>query len=211
VANATSTYGSRPDDGWGPVRSSAAGTTAADSRAADARATPGATTDGRATAGRVSAPSPRSGSVRRPGGTGSATAWDRLAAVGKGEDSAAPERGLPGWAALLVLIAISAVGGVIDMISGTGVRGGFNVAIIVASVASILLVRRSGMFPVVVAPPIVYSVVSGLMLYVRSDGLDDRRVLIDTAANWLVYGFPAVAAATAAVLIIAGFRLITHR
>ena len=33
------------------------------------------------------------------------------------------------------------------------------------------LVRRSGMFPVVIAPPIVYSLGSGGMLYIRSGGL----------------------------------------
>ncbi|MEO8889502.1 MAG: DUF6542 domain-containing protein [Jatrophihabitantaceae bacterium] len=123
----------------------------------------------------------------------------------------ANERGLPGWAALLVLLAIAAVGGVIDTISGAQARGGFNIGIIVASVVAILLVRRSGMFPVVIAPPIVYSVASGLMLYLRSGGLSDRKALYDGAANWLVYGFPAIAAATAAVLIIAGIRLITRR
>jgi hypothetical protein len=121
------------------------------------------------------------------------------------------EYGLPGWAALLVLIAIAGVGGLIDMLSGTQVRGGFNIGIVVASIAAILVVRRSNMFPVVVAPPIVYSAASGLLLYVRSNGLHDRKVLIDTAANWLVYGFPAIAAATAAVLIIAGIRLLTRR
>jgi hypothetical protein len=63
----------------------------------------------------------------------------------------------------------------------------------------------------VIAPPLVYSLASASMLYVRSSGLKDRRVLLDGAANWLVYGFPAIAAATAAVLIIAGIRLITHR
>ena len=45
----------------------------------------------------------------------------------------------------------------------------------------------------------------------RSHGLDDRGVLIDAATNWLVYGFPAIAGATAAVLIIAGIRLIIRR
>ena len=49
------------------------------------------------------------------------------------------------------------------------------------------------------------------MLYFRSGGLHDRQVLFDGAANWLVYGFPAIAAATAAVLIIAGIRLISGR
>ncbi len=118
---------------------------------------------------------------------------------------------MPGWAALLVLLGIAGLGGLIDMISGTHVRGGFNIAIIVASIVAVLIVRRSGMFPVVVAPPIVYSAASGLMLYVRSNGLNDRRVLIDSAANWLVYGFPALAAATAAVLFIAAIRMITRR
>lgn len=121
------------------------------------------------------------------------------------------ERGLPAWAALLVLLAIAGVGGLIDMINGTHVRGGFNIGIIVASVVAIIAVRRSAMFPIVVAPPIVYSAASGFLLYIRSGGLHDRKVLIDTAANWLVYGFPAIAAATAAVLIIAGIRIMLRR
>jgi hypothetical protein len=121
------------------------------------------------------------------------------------------ERGLPGWAALLVLLAIAGVGGLIDTASGSQVRGGFNVGIIVASIVAMLVVRRSAMFPVVIAPPLVYSLASASMLYLRSGGLKDKKVLLDGAANWLVYGFPAIAAATAAVLIIAGIRLITHR
>ena len=118
---------------------------------------------------------------------------------------------MPAWAALLVLLAIAAIGGVIDTLSGSQVRGGFNVGIVVASIAAILLVRRSAMFPVVIAPPLVYAGASAAMLYLRSGGLHDKKVLFDGAANWLVYGFPAIAAATAAVLIIAGIRLITHR
>ncbi|MEP7019448.1 MAG: DUF6542 domain-containing protein [Pseudonocardiales bacterium] len=123
----------------------------------------------------------------------------------------APERGLPAWGALLVLLAIAGLGGVIDTISGSQVRGGFNIGIVVASVIAMLLVRRTSMFPVVIAPPLVYSLASASMLYLRSGGLHDKKVLFDGAANWLVYGFPAIAAATAAVLIIAGVRLITHR
>jgi hypothetical protein len=123
----------------------------------------------------------------------------------------ARERGLPGWAALLVLLVIAGIGGVIDTISGAQVRGGFNIGIVAASIVAMLVVRRSAMFPIVIAPPLVYSAASGAMLYLRSSGLHDKKVLFDGAANWLVYGFPAIAAATAAVLIIAGVRLITHR
>lgn len=121
------------------------------------------------------------------------------------------ERGLPGWAALLLLVVIAGIGGLVDTLTGAHVRGGFNVGIVVASVVAILAVRRSAMFPIVIAPPLVYSGASAAMLYVRSSGLNDRRVMFDAAANWLVYGFPAVASATAAVLIIAGIRMLTGR
>ncbi len=121
------------------------------------------------------------------------------------------QRGLRGWAALLLLLVIAGIGGLIDSLSGAQIRGGFNIAIIVASIVAILAVKRSAMFPVVVAPPLVYAGASGMMLYLRSGGLNDRKVLFDAAANWLVYGFPAIAAATAAVLIIAGIRMVVRR
>lgn len=121
------------------------------------------------------------------------------------------ERGLPWWGALLVLLAIAAVGGLIDTVGSSSTRGGFNIGIVIASVVAIVVVRRSHMFPIVIAPPIVYSGAAVFDLYLRSGGLHNRRVVFDAAANYLVYGFPAIASATAAVLIIAGVRLITRR
>lgn len=121
------------------------------------------------------------------------------------------ERGLAGWQAVVVLIVIAGIGGLIDLLTGTHVRGGFNYGIVLASLVAILVVRRSSLFPVVVAPPLVYFIASAALLVFRSNGLNDKKVVIDAAANWLVYGFPAIAAASAVVLIIAGVRLITNR
>lgn len=137
-----------------------------------------------------------------------ASARERLEAVGRPD---VRERGLPGWAGLLVLVGLTILGILFDAMRGHQLGLGFNVGIISGSVLAILLVRRSGMFPVVVAPPIVYSLGAGISLYLRSGGLHDRGVLIDAATNWLVYGFPAIAAATASVLIIGGIRLIVRR
>ena len=123
----------------------------------------------------------------------------------------APERGAPAWLAVLVLIVIAAIGGAVDLATGSQVKGGFNIGVVVASVVAIIIVRRRSMFPVVVAPPLVYFGASAVLLYARSGGLHDRKVLLDAAANWLVYGFPAIAGATAAVLIIAGIRLYSGR
>lgn len=175
-------------------------------------------------AGRAPAP-PRTG---RPTDTRVDSGWQASAWTGGGwSDDGTPdqavherparagthpaERGLPSWLALVVLLVIAGIGGIIDMLSGTQVRGGFNVGIVLASVVAILVVRRSGMFPIVIAPPIVYSVASGAMVYLRSGGLSDHKALYDAAANWLVYGFPAIACATAAVLIVAGVRMIIRR
>jgi hypothetical protein len=118
------------------------------------------------------------------------------------------QRGLPGWLALVVLLVIAGIGGLIDTISGSEVRGGFNLALVIASIVAILIVRHRDMFPIVVAPPLVYVIASAALLYVRSDYLHNRKIIIDAAANWLVYGFPAIAGASAAVLIIAGIRLV---
>jgi hypothetical protein len=99
----------------------------------------------------------------------------------------------------------------IDSLGSSQARGGFNIGIVVASVVAILAVKRSHMFPIIIAPPIVYSVVAMGQLYSTSGGLHDKKAVFDAAANYLVYGFPAIAAATAAVLIIAGIRLIARK
>jgi hypothetical protein len=140
------------------------------------------------------------------------------AQAGYDDAPAAPrpyERGQVWWVALLVLIAITVLGAVIDSIASIGSDDGFNYGIVIASIAAILLVKRSNMFPVVVAPPIVYSVVAMVQLYLKSSLSNDKHGLINTVLdavqNYLVYGFPALASATAAVLIIAGIRLVARK
>jgi hypothetical protein len=204
-----------PDDGWDApthIRSASAPADAvmptssasltdrasgSTSGAASAAASPGASTSGATSA------------AASPGAYPAATV--NRSSSRSGARAGHTERGIAGWQAVLVLVAISAVGGVIDVARGSSVKGGFNIALIVASVVAILLVRRSQMFPVLVAPPLVYFIASAGMLYVRSSGLQDRSRLLDAAINWLVYGFPAIAGATAAVLIIGGIRLLLRR
>ena len=140
-------------------------------------------------------------------GRSAPTVADRMRAT----TSTAPQSGLRAWAALLVLVAIMVLGILIDSMRGEQLSTGFDLGIILGSAVAILIVRRSGMFWVIVSPPIVYSLGAGVSLYLRSGGLHDRGVLIDAATNWLVYGFPAIAGASAAVLIIAGIRLILRK
>jgi hypothetical protein len=222
VADAPGTYGGwrdDADDGWGPstsVRSAGGNSSSGLGRSRGRNHEPGLLADSRRgeRADSAAAPTTRAGS--HSGSAGAAHAERRPAVATSADEQPqftphAHERGLPGWGALLVLVGIAAVGGLIDMLRGTHVRGGFNIAIVVAAFVGILIVRRSSLFTVVVAPPIVYTAASLGTVYFRSGGLKDKKVLLDSAANWLVYGFPAIAAASAAVLIIAGVRLIVRR
>lgn len=192
------------DDGWGPSTAVYGGGSKRIGRAFNAPATKTRDDDEWSPAGPASRDQQRAN--RR-----AEQAADREEARAEAAADRASERGVSWWLALIVLIVIAAIGGAIDTLGSIQVRGGFNIGIIVASVVAILIVKRSHMFPVVIAPPIVYSGGAIFQLYLRSSGLHDKRVVFDAAANYLVYGFPAIAAATAAVLIIAGLRMITRK
>ena len=88
-------------------------------------------------------------------------------------------------------------------------------SLICAAIAAILLVKRSQIFAIVVSPPIVYALAALLQLYLKKSLSQDRHgaldAVINAVQNYLVYGFPALATATAAVLIIAGIRLVARR
>ena len=122
-----------------------------------------------------------------------------------------PERGLRAWQALIVVVVIAVIGGLIDTVGAIEIQGGFNIGIVVASVVGILVVKRSHMFPIVIAPPIVYTIGAGFQYYLKASGGNASKAKLDAAANYLVYGFPAIATATAAVLIIAGIRMIVRK
>ncbi|HEV7205678.1 MAG TPA: DUF6542 domain-containing protein [Jatrophihabitans sp.] len=200
--------GAPADDGWGPSTAVQSGAYRSVPPARDAPRP--SRDDGWSPAGPAPREQQRAQRVADRRDTRAAESYGRDGRLGY-ERPAVAERGAPWWLALLVLIGIAVVGGIIDTIGSFQVRGGFNIGIVAASVVAILIVKRSHMFPIVIAPPIVYSLAAVFQLYLRSGGLHDKRVVFDAAANYLVYGFPAIAAASAAVLIIAGIRMFLRK
>jgi hypothetical protein len=200
----------REDDAWGPstaVYSSAA----AQAAPAPGRSGRGFRSSPAAEAGTKgddewAASGPRSAREQRAVRAADKRTERSVQALTRGEQ--AHERGLPWWGALLVLLGIALIGGIIDTIGSLQSKSGFNIGIVVASVVAIIVVKRSHMFPVVIAPPIVYSAAAVFEYYLKGHKTSAK---LDIAANYLVYGFPAMAAATAAVLIVAGVRLISRK
>lgn len=122
-----------------------------------------------------------------------------------------PPRGLRGWQALLLLLVIAAAAGLVDYARGLNSGGVFGYGVVLGSLLAILLVRRPAMFPIVVAPPLVYIGGKLAAALLRHQNISSRSGLIDIGTNWFVYGFPAIAGATAVVLLVAGIRLVANR
>ena len=111
---------------------------------------------------------------------------------------------LTGPGAVLVLVGIAAVAGVVDVVAGDSLRLVFSGGLVLGAVVAALLVSRRDLLTVVFAPPLVYLAASLVaVLLGRGEGGGD---LIDVATSWLVYGFPAMAAATAAADLVAALR-----
>jgi hypothetical protein len=99
------------------------------------------------------------------------------ASRGRANPSTAPNRrpstegvGITGRGVVVLITAIAALVGVIDVIA-SGSRGPlFGVAFVVAAAASAYLVRRRDLLVSVVAPPLIYCVLIGFMSLIDSGG-----------------------------------------
>lgn len=115
---------------------------------------------------------------------------------------------LTGPGAVLLLVGIAGVAGVIDIVAGDALRLVFSGGLVLGAVVAALLVSRRDLLTVVFAPPLVYLAASCVaVLLGRGEGGGD---IVDAAASWLVYGFPAIATATGAAALVAGIRAGRH-
>ena len=113
---------------------------------------------------------------------------------------------LTGTGAVLLLAGIAGIAGVIDVVAGDALRLVFSGGLVLGALAAALLVSRRDILAVVFAPPLVYLAASALAVLLGRG--ESGGGLLDAAASWLVYGFPAMAAATAVAAAVAGIRAI---
>jgi hypothetical protein len=111
---------------------------------------------------------------------------------------------LTGVGAVLLLTGIAAVAGVLDVLAGSSLRLIFAAGLVLgALIASVLVVRRD-LLTVVFAPPLVFLAASAVAVLLGRG--ETGGGLIDLATSWLVYGFPAMAAATGVAGVVALIR-----
>lgn len=132
----------------------------------------------------------------------------RNAATGNpaGGQSLAPGLALTGVGALLLLVAFGALGAVIDLLFGPVLGTATLVLLPLGTLVASWLVRRRNLTTVLIAPPLVYALLVVSTLLVSAPGLG-----VTGLGAGLVYGFPAMAIATALGVAIWALRQVTGR
>lgn len=110
------------------------------------------------------------------------------------------EGALTGAGAVLLLAGVSAVAGVLDVLAGSALRLIFAAGLVLGTLLAALLVVRRDLLTVVFAPPLVFVAASAVAVLLGRGKTGGG--LIDLATSWLVYGFPAMASATAVAVVV---------
>ncbi|MGY2003668.1 DUF6542 domain-containing protein [Blastococcus sp. SYSU DS1024] len=121
--------------------------------------------------------------------------------------AAAPESRLRGSLAVLGIFLLTLAGGAVDSFFGIGLGLITLVALAIGVSAATLLVRRRDLLTVMVAPPLVFTLVALVNIVLAPSA----TLNLPTVATLLVRGFPTMAVATAIALLLGVVRLVTRR
>jgi hypothetical protein len=114
--------------------------------------------------------------------------------------SGRPGPTLTGVGAVLLLAGIAAVAGLLDVLAGSALRLIFAAGLVLGTLVASLLVVRRDLLTVVFAPPLVFVAASAVAVLLGRG--ETGGGLVDLATSWLVYGFPAMAAATGVAVVV---------
>jgi hypothetical protein len=114
---------------------------------------------------------------------------------------------LRGVVAVLCTFLVTLAGGAVDWFTGGGLGMITLVALVASTSVATLLVRRRDVISVVLSPPLVFVAVAGANIALSPA----VNLSVPTVATLLIRGFPTMAAATCAALLLALVRVVTRR
>lgn len=122
-------------------------------------------------------------------------------------------RGLTATGAIALALALGIAGGLVDVLTGPGLRSVFAVCFVIGCGLAAVLVHREDLVAAVVIPPFVYVVLALLAGAVEST-VGDASMLTRQAIELmdaLVLGAPVLLAATGLALVVAVGRAVSGR
>ncbi|SDN57149.1 hypothetical protein SAMN05660199_00305 [Klenkia soli] len=121
--------------------------------------------------------------------------------------TAPPQRGIRGALGVLGAFLVTLAGAGADSLLGVGLGTLTTIALVGSVVVATLLVRRRDLGTLVVAPPLVFVGVAVVNIVLAPSA----TFSLPTIATLLIRGFPAMAIAVAAALVITVVRLVARR
>ena len=131
----------------------------------------------------------------------------RRAPQARTRPAAADSSRLRGAVAVIGVFVVTLIAAAADSYIGVGLGLISTVALVGSTVVATLLVRRRDLLTLVIAPPLVFVGVALANIALAPSA----TLSIGTAGTLLVRGFPTMALAAAAALLVALFRLVTRR
>jgi hypothetical protein len=116
-------------------------------------------------------------------------------------------RKIRGAVAVLVVFLVTLAGAGIDSFVGTGLGLITLIALVGSTVFATLVVRRSDLFTLIVAPPLVFMAVAAVNIALAPSASFN----LATIATLLIRGFPTMGIATVAAIVVALVRWATRR
>ncbi|MEI4270673.1 DUF6542 domain-containing protein [Klenkia sp. LSe6-5] len=119
----------------------------------------------------------------------------------------APQRGIRGALGVLAVFLVTLAGAGLDSYFGVGLGTLTTVGLVASTVGAALVVRRRDLATVVVAPPLVFVGVAVVNIVLAPSATFSPA----TVATLLIRGFPAMAIAVAAALVLTAVRVVARR
>jgi hypothetical protein len=127
-------------------------------------------------------------------------------AGGRGQRPAAPQGG-NGRKAALFALGLPVLGAAVDELVGSGIGLVFAVCTVLGTALAALVSSRPGWWWVTTAPPIVVlAATAGAEMLVHGDKYQGKA-LATGAAGWAIHGFPVMASAVGAALLVVVIRI----
>jgi hypothetical protein len=116
-------------------------------------------------------------------------------------------RSLRGVYAVVAVFLVTLAGGAIDSFLGVGLSTITLIALVGGTILATWLVRRRDLASMVIAPPLIFTVVAGVNIALAPSA----TFSLTTIATLLVRGFPTMAIATGAAVVLCLIRWASRR
>ncbi len=121
--------------------------------------------------------------------------------------------GLTAAGAVVIAMGLGLVGGVIDVLTGPGLRSVFSVCFVAGCALAALLARRTALVATVVMPPLVYLLVTLVAAGMEATGTGSsglNQQIVETGTSLIIHA-PTLVLATLLALLVSGARVVTAR